>query len=70
MTVQQLIKHLQKMPPRSLVVMSKDSEGNDFTPLAALGTCKYIEANSWSGTIVSDEDEEDGKSSICLWPTY
>jgi len=69
MTVQQLIKQLQKLPPRSLVVMSKDSEGNSFSPLSALGTCKYIAENDWSGDIVADEDEEDGKSAICLWPT-
>lgn len=50
------------------VVMSKDGEGNSFSPLYEFSTVEYTPENSWSGEI--DEPlEEDDFNAICLWPT-
>jgi hypothetical protein len=61
------------------VVMSKDGEGNQFSPLAAYGVGKYAADNTWSGEFYSkreegDEEEyfespEDAVSAVVLWPT-
>jgi hypothetical protein len=81
-TVEKLIKELQQMDPKRIVVMSKDSEGNSFSPMADLGECSYAEETTWSGSIglekltekdrkagYSEGDVVKGKPAVCLWPT-
>ena len=65
MTVKELRKVLEQMPEESLVVMSKDGEGNSFSPLAALQPGMYREATAWSGTFHQDHT---GRQATCLWP--
>jgi hypothetical protein len=51
------------------VVMSKDAEGNRFSPLYETSAVRYAPENSWSGDLEDfDEDTED-PNALCLWPT-
>lgn len=84
MTVGELIEALQDVPPETLVVMSKDGEGNEFSPLAEIGTESTYEATStWSGELhiktLTPEDVAQGFTAddvggpdsvpcVCLWP--
>lgn len=72
MTVNELIKALGKLPPDAMVVMSRDAEGNGFSPLyeAAMGT--YLAENEWSGDLIHPDDAgdyDDLETVVCLWPT-
>lgn len=84
MTVRELIEALRDAPLDALVVMSKDGEGNEFSPLAEIGTESTYEATStWSGELhlktltpehvaqgYTDEDVGGAESvaCVCLWP--
>ena len=64
MKVKELIELLQKEDPERLVVMSKDGEGNCFSPFANQSTGAYEANNTWSGEVHPD----DGKPCLVLWP--
>lgn len=83
MKAKDLIKILQEDPER-IVVLSKDGEGNGFSPLADVNTDHVYKAeNTWSGVIgpakLTKEMEErgygeedvlkGGKKCFVLWPT-
>lgn len=66
----------------SILVMSKDAEGNSYSPLFDLDKCSYVSYNTWSGEIglrtlteelreegYSHEDVKDGQKAIVLYPT-
>jgi hypothetical protein len=67
MTVAELIAKLSALPEDSLVVMSEDSEGNGFSPLAELGADNYAADTSSSGELTDDEDEG-VVPAVVLWP--
>jgi hypothetical protein len=67
MTVAALIQYLQTVDPSWRVVMSKDAEGNDYSPLRIVEAAHYEEESTWSGTVL-DEDEDGGEPVVCLWP--
>jgi hypothetical protein len=83
MVVRELIEQLQKEDPERLVVMSKDSEGNSFSPLYQYTTDAYRAETTWRGEIgleelteeakksgYTEEDViEDGQKALVLWPT-
>ena len=83
MTVRKLIKELGKLDPKRIVVMSRDAEGNGFSPLADVATGAYTPDTTWSGEVHLEEltDElreqgyteedvrEDGQKAVVLWPT-
>ena len=83
MNVKELIEALKQEDPNRLVVMSKDSEGNRFSPLAEVATSAYKAETTWCGEIgleelteedikqgYADEDVvEDGVPALVLWPT-
>ena len=75
MKVKQLIKQLQKVNPNFEVVLSKDGEGNSFSPASDIGVYAYTPDNTWSGEIrdLDDELEEDEDkpvaNAIVIWPT-
>lgn len=75
MTVAELIEALQAMPRELPVVLSKDGEGNNFSPAADFSMGVYIAETTWSGEFTSvDEDMSDareagGVSAVCIWPT-
>ena len=71
MTVAELKKHLEKLNDDALVVLAKDSEGNDYSPLFGYNVGWYSPDNSWSGDFTTHEDqkEEGDESALVLWPT-
>lgn len=65
MTNKELITFLEKLPPDCEIVLSKDAEGNRFSPLAEIEKANCTPLSSWEVEIV---DEEDGKPCIIFWP--
>jgi len=63
MTVKELIEILEKLPPETEIVVAKDSEGNDFSPVSEVNLGTYEPESTWSGTFTHD-----GKSHACIWP--
>jgi hypothetical protein len=45
MKVKTLIKELSKCNPESIVIMSKDSEGNRYSPISGMWEGKYSDSN-------------------------
>lgn len=41
-----------------LVVLSKDAEGNGFSPLDSHGFERYLAETGWSGILLDDEEGE------------
>lgn len=84
-TVGQLIRDLGAFDADRLVVMSKDGEGNGFSPLAGVGTASYEADSTWSGEVGMEQHElteekrkegygdedvlQDGVPALVLWPT-
>lgn len=84
MKVKDLIELLQLQDPEDIVVLSKDAEGNDFSPLEECSISrKYIPETTWSGAIcfrtaeealrteeIEDLEDfpEEGINCIVLWP--
>lgn len=75
MTVRELIKMLEILDQDSLVIISADAEGNDYSPMDDYSTGLYWANTTWSGDFHSDreeleEDEEEpsGVKCVCLWP--
>ncbi len=78
-TVAQLRDILAKLPGDAIVVMSKDAEGNGFSPFCEVGDDEnpdwYVAESSWSGQLRdeeydADEDGPDGAvPCVVLWPT-
>ena len=83
MTVGELREQLIGVHESTLVVQSKDSEGNSFSPTAEIGHSMYRAESSYYGDIglkrltpdlekqgFTEEDVmKDGVSAIVLWPT-
>ena len=70
----QKIELLSKFPDDYTVVMSKDAEGNSYSPLVDVAGGGTYEADTpWSGEWISSEEEPEGDfdgmlKAICLWP--
>ena len=80
-TVKQLIEELQKQDPGRVVILQKDSEGNGYSPLAALEPLSYLAETTWSGEVglevltdalredgYGEEDVLDGMPALVLFP--
>jgi hypothetical protein len=46
------------------LILSKDAEGNGFSPLAEMTVEFYAATSTWSGEL----DDDEGVESIVLWP--
>ena len=81
MKVKELIKLLKKEDQNREVVMSKDSEGNSYSPLSDWYTASYKADSTWSGEVgleeltpeleergYSEEDVLDGVPALVLRP--
>lgn len=66
MNVRDLKQVLTTFDDEDLVVMSKDSEGNEFKILFGIEECSYIIENRWAYIIPRKKTE--GIPAICLWP--
>lgn len=84
MKVIELKAIIENLPDDLEIVMSKDAEGNGFSPLAAHShpdDVKYCPESTWSGEIINVEDIEndiaegwehnmdDYIDALILWPT-
>lgn len=73
MTVAEFIEKLKELPQDHQVIMSKDGEGNSYSPFSDFGLGMYIPDSTWSGDFYGsvDAEEIDGyeENAICLWPT-
>jgi hypothetical protein len=81
--VGELIEILNNAPKDAEVVMSSDSEGNNFSPLSETTSGYYVPESTWRGSFYDheftaedncmDDDEYADLISqpiaICLWPT-
>lgn len=57
MNIAELREILAVLPENALVVMSKDAEGNNFSPLSSYSDDLRYNANStWSGEVTSEEN--------------
>jgi hypothetical protein len=79
MTVAQLKKLLVQFPDDLKVILSKDGEGNEFSPFDGHSIGYYFKESSYSGTFIYEEDlaeaeeefgleVDEGEKVICLWP--
>lgn len=64
-TVRELIEQLQKMDPTRIVVLQKDGEGNDYSPLSGVDdNTAYLPDSTWYGEVklqaLSDEQRQKG----------
>jgi hypothetical protein len=71
--VKELMQLLSTLNPEHLVILSKDAEGNCFSPLADHGIGQYTPETTWSGEWRHEGDDEDGCSPdetncVTLWP--
>ena len=83
MTVGELKKQLEEMNDDDIIVMSKNAEGNNFSPLVEIGFDLYLADSAWSGEIrprefdkeyfIDREEYEEVKKEavkcVTLWPT-
>lgn len=64
---------LADLPDDTLVVLSKDAEGNGFSPLDGYGIDRYVAESTYSGYLVDVETEPDplpdSVPCLVLWPT-
>ena len=72
MNVDQLRKALADLPDDMPVVLSKDGEGNAFSPWSGDAALeRYIAESEYNGFLVDHEDgnPDEGVPCIVLWPT-
>lgn len=74
MKIKDLVKILaEENDPEKEIVMSKDSEGNAFSPLADVGDGLYASNSTYSGEVYNLDEKEDAgegaKQVLVLWPT-
>ncbi len=55
MTVKELIEKLKTVDQNRLVILSSDSEGNHYSPLAGGDTTAYTALCTWAGEIGLEE---------------
>lgn len=74
---------LDHLPGSTIVILAKDCEGNDYSPLASIGTAMYDADSTYSGDLyLTDEDRdameepdeydeapESAVPAVFLWPT-
>jgi hypothetical protein len=61
-TCGQLADYLATQPRARKIVLPKDAEGNDFSPLAAASEEMYVADSTWSGEIYPVPESSAGQS--------
>lgn len=72
MKLKDFIKQLLALPEDLEVVMSKDGEGNGFSPFADFSLNMYAADSTWSGELKDPEEMQDDEykiNAVVLWPT-
>ena len=67
LTVGDLREQIADLPDSLIIVLAKDAEGNDYSPLGCMGTNRYRPHNSWSGN-VSKHPHKDSVPALVLEP--
>lgn len=65
MTVAQVREALKDLPDDTLVVMSKDAEGNSHSPLEDMWEGRYAAETTWYGDVYSTDDDDDDEWGGC-----
>lgn len=68
MKVKELREALANAPDDFDVILSRDAEGNGFSPLADAEPCKYIAETTWSGQVPHPDDQQGPNDAILLMP--
>lgn len=80
MKVGDLLNELKDLDPTVLVVMSRDEEGNGYSPLSGIESALYVAESTWSGYLTDDicyddddeeipcDDDDDAVPAIVLYP--
>jgi len=77
MNVKELREILKNVDDDVEIVIAKDGEGNDFSPLSGMATGEYQMITTWYGDFFGSEiigDEDYGQpgpnttKAICMWP--
>ena len=61
MKVRDLLEYLQDEDPEREVILAKDAEGNEFSPLdeaMVTADANYVAESTWSGRVLDDEEYE------------
>ncbi len=66
MTVKELIEQLAVQDQDRLVVMAKDAEGNEHSPLSGWWVGEYKADTTWSGTAGDADEITDGVPALVL----
>lgn len=73
-TVGELRIALEHYSDDAMIIISKDGDGNYFSPLTELTTGHYIPSSDYQGDFVSDDEMDDdvnlngARPSVVLWP--
>ena len=73
MKVKELKKVLEQYNDDQEVILSKDSEGNSFSPLSCHGGYLYVPVETYYGDIYNNNDAEEAgldyiENALVLWP--
>lgn len=68
MTVGELINYLSTRPRDQLVVLAKDREGNEYSPLDEAGDAYYFADTTWSGEVMAEDPDEVAVPAVVLGP--
>ena len=79
--IKELLNNLDESYDDAEVIMSRDSEGNDYSPFSDISTdAVYVEQASWYGDVYYESsydnkkewneilEDNDCKKAIILWP--
>ncbi len=70
MKVKELIKVLESLPQDYDVILSKDGEGNGFSPLPSEDYCysigMYISESTWAGEFWNEDHMQDPENVECF----
>ena len=71
MKVRELMSFLSSQDPKAEVIMSSDSEGNNYSPLNSYDLGYYEAENTWSGNAYYEEwTAEDNCMEEDEWETF
>lgn len=73
MTIKELITQLMEYPPDLKVVLSKDAEGNGFSPVYEAEPALYVPDSTWSGEVYNSDDPDiledpNAEQVLVFWP--
>lgn len=64
MKTSELISMLSQLPPDSLVVLQRDSEGNGYSPCLGAEAAVYEANSSWSGEVPHPDDASEYPNAV------